>query len=599
MTHNDSDTPTLTLHRDIAACLGRGDIFGALRVCAAEMARCKGDPSGGHDFTRSVEALTRLTLDQFGKGHFLSVVGLALEILAGHSLYSKNIVKALGQHYEHVVNLTNAYSAYNSNVEQMPGDGECWQDLLRVATALAVTTTHDMLDSHLARLRQQSTQLFLSAVTATLDKIEPSRPEDLYLLASRAHAAMPADAGLWWYWLNAMSFLERDTPEECAQHTIAWAGHFASTQPKPAYAPVLAPLDNRRIRIGYIASRLHFMFLKNHLEHHDFDRFDVYLFTDDPRCVPQRFGPHITIVPLGPGDPTDRLRQANLDIAIDMMGPSYRAHWRGVEGFAAFVNRVAPVQCHWISTTGTTGSAAGFDYLLADAGLVPPALEHLYVERIERLAEVAHCWSPPHGDVALAPPFRKNGFITFGSANRGTKITHEQLARWASVVAAVPDSRMVIKGSHASDPLFVARATEVFSRYGMQGRVAFQDATPHPAFPSSFYSTIDISLDTYPYTGGITTLESLWNGVPVVTRTGHSFVSRLASDYLNVIGRSSWVAESDEAYVEIAAGLAADQEALAQVRGALRPSLAASPLLDGQRFARNLEAAFLEMLHER
>ena len=176
----------------------------------------------------------------------------------------------------------------------------------------------------------------------------------------------------------------------------------------------------------------------------------------------------------------------------------------------------------------------------------------------------------------------------------------KQLDRFAQVVAVVPASKMILKGSHTMDSLFRARATSIFSGHGIaEDRLSFELSTAPPSFPASFYSRIDISLDTYPYAGGITTLESLWMGVPVVTRLGRGFVSRVSSDYLRIIGRSGWIADSDEDYVAIAASLAMDHEELKSARRELRPSLAASPLLDCYRFAHTLEAAFLEMLDAR
>ena len=137
------------------------------------------------------------------------------------------------------------------------------------------------------------------------------------------------------------------------------------------------------------------MMLVRHMREHDSARFEIMVFTDDARCTGEIFGPNVRILPLGPGDPTNRLRSAHLDIAIDMMGPSYGESWSGIEAFAAFTRRVAPVQCQWISTTTTNGDASQFDYLLADEYLVPRSLENLYSEKIKRLTDVVHCWNPP------------------------------------------------------------------------------------------------------------------------------------------------------------------------------------------------------------
>jgi predicted O-linked N-acetylglucosamine transferase (SPINDLY family) len=132
----------------------------------------------------------------------------------------------------------------------------------------------------------------------------------------------------------------------------------------------------------------------------------------------------------------------------------------------------------------------------------------------------------------------------------------------------------------------------------VQDRLVFAEGTVWPQWPGDFYSQIDISLDTYPFGGGITTLESLWNGVPVITRRGTTFVSRLAADYLNLIGKGCWVADTEEEFVAKAVNLAGDLDCLVESRNTLQAKLASSPLLDGQTFARDLERAFKEMLEE-
>jgi len=106
---------------------------------------------------------------------------------------------------------------------------------------------------------------------------------------------------------------------------------------------------------------------------------------------------------------------------------------------------------------------------------------------------------------------------------------------------------------------------------------------------------IDLALDSFPCNGMTTTCHTLWMGVPVVTREGTTAVSRAGSSLLHAIGLPDWVARSEEEYVRIAAAWATDFPRLAELRATLRPRMQASPLMDAQRFARNIEAAYRAM----
>ena len=106
---------------------------------------------------------------------------------------------------------------------------------------------------------------------------------------------------------------------------------------------------------------------------------------------------------------------------------------------------------------------------------------------------------------------------------------------------------------------------------------------------------MDIALDTFPYHGTTTTCEALWMGVPVVTLAGTTHVSRVGVSLLTNVGLSKLIAESPEEYIRIAANLAKDVPRLKELRSSLRERMAASPLMDAPRFARNVEAAYRQM----
>jgi predicted O-linked N-acetylglucosamine transferase (SPINDLY family) len=170
-------------------------------------------------------------------------------------------------------------------------------------------------------------------------------------------------------------------------------------------------------------------------------------------------------------------------------------------------------------------------------------------------------------------------------------VNEQTLQLWAAVLRAVPTSRFLLLAPRAAR----ARVLDVLLRGGVRSdRVDFVDRMPRKLYLATYYR-IDIGLDTIPYNGHTTTLDALWMGVPVVTLIGNSPVSRAGWSQLNNLGLQSLAASSPEQFVQIAGELCADIERLRELRGSLRNRLEGSPLMDGQRFARHVEAAYRAM----
>ena len=125
-------------------------------------------------------------------------------------------------------------------------------------------------------------------------------------------------------------------------------------------------------------------------------------------------------------------------------------------------------------------------------------------------------------------------------------------------------------------------------------RLDLEGYSAHPEYLTR-YNDIDIALDPFPFSGGATTIEALWMGVPVVTLPGERFASRHTLSHLSNVGLSELVADSPDAYVRIATDLAQDLPRLAALRAGMRDRLSASPLLQAQRFTRGLEQAYRAM----
>jgi predicted O-linked N-acetylglucosamine transferase (SPINDLY family) len=278
----------------------------------------------------------------------------------------------------------------------------------------------------------------------------------------------------------------------------------------------------------------------------------------------------------------EQIRADRIDLLFDLAG--HTKHNR----LLVFARKPAPIQLTWIGYVGTTGLAA-MDYLVADRYHVPTDAEPYYTERILRLPDDYVCFEPPAAAPPVGPvPAAERGQVTFGSLNNPAKISTAAVALWSQILHRVAGSRLVLKYRGLGSQLASSRLCSLFAAQGIEAnRLELLDWSPYRESLST-YARIDVALDTLPYSGGLTTCESLWMGVPVVTCPGESFASRHSFSHLSNVGMTETIARDREEYMEIACRLAGDLSHLADLRANLRQRMASSPLCDGQRFAANL-----------
>jgi predicted O-linked N-acetylglucosamine transferase (SPINDLY family) len=186
-----------------------------------------------------------------------------------------------------------------------------------------------------------------------------------------------------------------------------------------------------------------------------------------------------------------------------------------------------------------------------------------------------------------------NGYVTFGSFNQALKISRAARRLWAEILERLPDSRLVILGVEAGR----AQSDLVADLAGPGVDRARISVLPYVSLEDYFrtFDSVDIALDTMPYSGGTTTCDALWMGVPVVTVAGSRPSSRSAASILTTAGLGEWIAVTPEDYVRLAVEFGRDKEALIRLRKSLRQKMRQSPLMDEDRFLRDLEAAYRQM----
>jgi predicted O-linked N-acetylglucosamine transferase (SPINDLY family) len=281
-----------------------------------------------------------------------------------------------------------------------------------------------------------------------------------------------------------------------------------------------------------------------------------------------------------------RARDIGIDVLIDLGG------YGDAGRMPACAHRLAPVQVKWVGMQNHSTGLPEMDWLLTDRWETPPELAQLYSERLLRMPDGYVCYSPPPYAPDVVPlPALANGHVTFGCFNNLAKVTPRVLATWAAVLRRMPDARLVLKTHQFSDASTCVRLRAAFAAQGIDpARVALRGASPHRAFMAE-YNDIDIVLDPFPYSGGLTTCEALWMGVPTVTLPGEIFAARHSLSHLSNAGLTDWAAADVDDYIALAVAKAADLPALAALRAGLRAQVKASPLCDAPRFGRNLGAA--------
>jgi protein O-GlcNAc transferase len=419
------------------------------------------------------------------------------------------------------------------------------------------------------------------------------RIADALAAFARARDLAPRDTRLASNALMCAHYDPPDAPSQACARARAW--------PAPARAPrprVADPQPGRRLRVGYVSpdfcSHSCSYFLVPLLAGHDRARFELVAYSDvaRPDGLTAAFR---NLVPewrdtagLGDADFAARVRDDAIDVLVDCAG-----HTRD-NRLGAFARRPAPVQATWLGYPGTTGLDV-FDARLVDSVSDPDGIADAAAsEPLARLAGGFLAYMPaPFAPPVASLPMLATGHPTFGSFNNLPKITVACVALWAAALAAVPAARLVIKARGLDEPELRARLVARFAAHGI---------APDRVEPRGFdgavqdhiarYAGIDVALDTVPYNGTTTTCEALWMGVPVVTLVGDRHAARVGASLLTRIGAGDWIAADAPGFAGIAAALVADPAGLARIRAGLRARLAASPLCDGARLARAVEAVY-------
>ena len=391
----------------------------------------------------------------------------------------------------------------------------------------------------------------------------------------------------------------RASNEEILNARREWISEEAKIETPRFPARMLTPVQGRKLRIGYVCCFFgHRNWMKpvwGMLNAHDRSAFEIHLFVDGG--LPKReygWRPHESdrghyLNGLSNGDAANRIKAADIDILVDLNAYS------SPDRVGLFLRRPAPIQVGWFNTFATSGSDA-FDYAIGDEVVLPASEERFYTERILRVDGSYLAYSVLYPVPEITPaPCALSGRITFGCFAPNYKITGEVVAAFADILRAVPGARLMLKNACLAEAGNLAAMRERFRAHGIEeDQLVCEGPAEHFEFLKA-YAQIDVALDTFPYSGGTTTMEALWQGVPVLTLCGGRWVSRTSATLLVAAGLKEWVRESRDSFVDYAIALTESRETigwLSDFRANARQRLRAEPACDAAGLCRQLESHY-------
>ncbi|KAB8061996.1 tetratricopeptide repeat protein [Janthinobacterium sp. FT14W] len=337
----------------------------------------------------------------------------------------------------------------------------------------------------------------------------------------------------------------------------------------------------RTLKVGFVSGDLH-----NHPVPHflipileniaDSAKLSLYAYHNNPQNddITKRLReviPHWRQVEhLSDPDLGQLIRDDGIDILIDLSGHT------GKNRLLMFAAKPAPVQVSWIGYPLTTGLQS-IDYYLGDQFFTPP--DELGDQFSEKLLLLPACvpFLPSKLAPAVQPaPVLTNGYITFGSFNRTNKINRQVIARWARVLRAVPDAKMIVAAMPKSEA--PPQLAAWFAEEGIAPeRLTFEGRTGMAQF-MAIHHRIDICLDAFPYCGSTTTLHALWMGVPTLTTAGPTMPSRAGNMIMRQVELDDFVATDEDDFVRRSMAMAANPMLLGAYRFSMRHRLERSTL---------------------
>ena len=370
-------------------------------------------------------------------------------------------------------------------------------------------------------------------------------------------------------------------------------------KPPPVAMHTQAPLHGKRtgrIRVGYLSGDLHMhavgLLTPELFELHDRSRFEVWGFCWTPESQqPQRqrilkaLDHHVRLAGVDDHTAARLIAQAGIDVLVDLQGLTNGAR-PAILGF-----RPAPVQVSYLGLPGTS-ALPGVDWMIADRVVMPPELLPFCTERPILLP---HCYqvSDRKREVAPKPERARYGLpedaFVFCSFNNNHKFTAEMFAAWMRILASTPNSVLWLLADNDTARENMLRGAD--AQGVARDRLIFAPRAAPPEYLARF-ALADLMLDTFPFNAGTTASDALWMGLPIVTRAGRTYISRMAASLLTAVGLPELIADNLAEYEKLAVAIGRQPRRAVSYKRYLAEHGRASPLFDVPQVVRDIEAEF-------
>ncbi|GGC99227.1 tetratricopeptide repeat protein [Vreelandella lutescens] len=391
----------------------------------------------------------------------------------------------------------------------------------------------------------------------------------------------------------AQHYNPENTAEQLKEIHLQWAKKYQLKSISDAFT---SARPNKKIRLGLLSGgfRVHPVgqMVLPVLENLSFDEFELFVYstnqvrdsiTEKVNALASKWRvvENVTNQYL-----SDVIKSDGIDILLDMNGGGDGSRYQAIS------SKPTPLIVKWVGMQINTTGLDAVDYFLSDHFETPQGSDHLYSEKLIRLPDDYVCYQlPKYMPSVSSLPALGNQFITFGCLNNPAKLSPPLITQWAQLLNEVPGSQLLLRGIQFEGDDFKLKIAKRFSEQGIdESRLILEGPARHEQFLTT-YQRIDIALDTWPYSGGLTTCEALAMGVPVVTCVGPTFAGRHSATHLANAGLPELVTDNWDDFRKRAKELASDLPNLAVIRAALRTILTESPICDGKRFAKHFTKA--------
>lgn len=394
-------------------------------------------------------------------------------------------------------------------------------------------------------------------------------------------------------WLFEGNYQINLSPEALFARHRLWAERYEP----PETSPVTVRQDSGKLRIGYVSGDLcrhpvGFLLL-DIMRRHDRAHFEPIAFSTTlredelTRTLKESFTGWHDVFQESDDDLMALIRKERIDVLVDLAGHTAFHRLR------VFARRAVPVQVTWLGYFHSTG-LSNIDYLLTDPHTSPAELGQLFSETPIWLGPTRFCFTPPpYAAQPTAAPVKRGLPFTFGCFNRLAKLNDEVISVWSEILRRTPGTRLWLKAGALGDAWVRADILERFRAQGIaKERLILQPGSGHGEMLEEF-SMVDLALDPFPFTGGATSLEAFWMGVPTLTLPSATMVSRQTHSMLANLGLTEYFSASDARdYIARATAFAKNPTLLIRLRSDLRSRMAESPLNESEGFTHRLETFY-------